>query len=93
MFSAYCDTSVNRFKKKVPPIPPRMVSMPTPMGSPAATRPAKIRTSRISVTGSDTYSARWRSVSSVVLNAWLTGTKPVPVIVSVDEWTFERRSV
>ena len=64
-----------------------------PSGNPAATTDAKMMTSRIKVTGRVTVSARCRSDSSVVLNAWLTGTKPVPVIFSVDESTLPRRSL
>ncbi len=92
MLIAYWDTSVKRFRKNVPPMPPTMVRMPTPSGSPAATIDAKMRISRIKVTGSVTVSARCRSASSVLLNAWLMATNPVPVTVSELEWTFERRS-
>ena len=92
MLIAYCETSVKWLSKNVPPMPPTMVRMPMPRGSPAAMTDAKIRTSNRSVTGSVTYSARCRSDSRVVLKAWLTGTKPVPVTVRVPEWTFERRS-
>ena len=67
--------------------------MPMPRGSPAAITDAKMRTSSSSVTGSVTYSARCRSDSSVVLKAWLIGTKPVPVTDSVVEWTFGRMSL
>ena len=92
MLIAYWDTSVKRLRKKLPPMPPTMVSRPTPSGSPAATTPAKMRISRSSVTGSDTYSARWRSASRVLLNAWFTGTKPVPVTCRELEFTLLRRS-
>ncbi len=90
MFSAYCETSVNRLRKKVPARPPTIVRMPAPRGRPAATIEAKMTTSRISVTGSVTVSARCRSLSSVVLKAWLIGTKPVPVTVRVDDLTAPR---
>ena len=67
-----------------------MVRMPTPSGRPAAITPAKMTISSSSVIGSETYSARWRSDSSVVLNAWLMGTKPVPVTDSVGDLTWSR---
>ena len=92
MLSAYCETSVKRLRKKVPPMPPTMVRMPTPSGRPAATIVAKMRTRRMSVTGRVTVSARCRSDSRVLLKAWLMATKPVPVTASVLEWTFPRMS-
>ncbi len=49
--SAYCETSVKRFRKKVPARPPMMVSTPTPSGRPAATSDAKMMTRRRSVSG------------------------------------------
>ncbi len=85
MLSAYCDTSVNRLRKNVPARPPRIVSAPTPSGSPAATSEAKMRTRSTSVTGRVTNSARWRSLSSVLLKASLMATNPVPVTVSESE--------
>ncbi len=92
MLIAYCETSVNRFSRNVPPMPPTMVRMPMPRGRPAATTDAKMITNSSSVTGRVTYSARCRSDSRVLLKAWLIGTKPVPVTDSVSEWTFDRRS-
>src|SRR5947208_12664539 len=52
---AYCETSVRRARKSVPPTPPTMDSSPTPSGSAAATTAAKMRTSINSVIGSATY--------------------------------------
>ena len=93
MFRAYCETSVKRLRKNVPARPPTMVSTPTPSGSPAATTEAKMTTSKMSVTGSVTVSARCRSLSNVLLKASLTGTKPVPVTVSELELTWPRSAL
>ena len=68
MLIAYCDTSVKWFSRNVPPIPPTIVRMPMPRGSPAAITDAKMRTSSSSVTGSVTPHAPAR--------IWLASGEP-----------------
>ncbi len=81
MFRAYCETAVTRLSRNVPARPPTMVQIPIPSGRPAATTVPKMISSRISVTGNVTVSARVRSLSSVVLKSRLIGTFPVPTTV------------
>ena len=81
MLSAYCETSVTRLSAKVPPSPATIARAPTPIGSPAAITLPKMARSRTRAMGSDTFSARCRSLSRVVLKAWLIGTFPVPLTV------------
>ena len=90
MFVAYCETSVNLLRKNIAPSPPTIVRTPTPSGRLAAINVAKMRMRRSSVMGRETNSARWRSLSSVVLKARLMGTNPVPVIESVEDLTSSR---
>ena len=87
MLKAYCETKVRFESASVPLTPPRIVSTPTPIGSSAAIALRKMNSSRSRASGSETSSARCRSASNVVLNAWLIGTLPVTTTASGSEWT------
>ena len=87
MLSAYWETSVKRASVRVAATPPRIASTPTPIGRPAATTAPKISSRSTRETGRLMYSARCRSVSSVVSNALLMATLPVVTTDSVGECT------